>query len=58
MLQDGWTSLHNASQNGQVEAIEVLLNAGADVHATTNVSGGCVALAGQAGPIMMLLRAW
>ena len=37
MLQNGWTSLHIASRNGHVEAIEVLLKAGADVHATTNV---------------------
>ena len=44
-LQDGWTSLHIASQDGHAAAIEVLLKAGANVRATDNVSYHCLAFA-------------
>jgi ankyrin repeat protein len=36
---DGWTPLHHASLNGQIKVVRVLLEAGAIVDATTNVTG-------------------
>lgn len=36
-LQDGYSPLHSASQNGNVEIVEELLKAGAKVHLATEV---------------------
>ena len=37
-LQSGETPLHDASRQGQVEAIDMLLNKGANINHTNNVS--------------------
>ena len=37
-LQDGYTPLHCASYNGHVDALQALLEAGANPEATNNVS--------------------
>ena len=39
LLQDGFTALMVASVNGHGEVMQVLLNAGANVEAATNVGG-------------------
>ena len=36
-LQDGWTALYIASQNGQLPVVSALLERGADVAAVTKV---------------------
>ena len=42
--QDGFTALHVAAQEGHVEVVTFLVNAGADLHIQTKVSTliGCV----------------
>ena len=37
-LQDGFTPLHSACQNGHSAVVSLLLEHGADLHLTTNVS--------------------
>jgi hypothetical protein len=37
LLQDGWTSLHMAAQNGHLAVVEQLLGAGAAVDAANKV---------------------
>ena len=39
LLQDGWTALHYACDEGHMQVSELLLNNHADISATTNVSG-------------------
>ena len=36
--QDGYSALYYASQNGQIEVVKLLLDRGADIEATDNVS--------------------
>ena len=36
--QDGWTALHWAAEGGHTAVVTVLLDRGADITATTNVS--------------------
>ena len=38
-LQDGWTALMVASQEGQVECVKMLLDRGAEVNMPKKVSG-------------------
>ena len=37
-LQDGWTALMMASENGHMECVKVLLDRGADVNMQNTVS--------------------
>ena len=37
VLQDGWTPLSAASQNGHLEIVKTLIEAGANVNHTTEV---------------------
>ena len=39
-VQDGWTILMEASKKGHLEVVQVLLAAGADKEAKSDVSGG------------------
>ena len=41
-LQDGWTALIVAAQNGHLEAMELLLDRGADLEAKSEVSAAAV----------------
>ena len=36
--KDGWTALHFGARNGNNAIVEVLLEAGSDIHAKDNVS--------------------
>ena len=38
-LQDGWTTLMVASQEGQVECVKMLVNRGAEINMQKTVSG-------------------
>ena len=38
IFQNQWTALHKAAENGHVEVVKVLLDAGADVNAVVKVS--------------------
>ena len=37
LVQDGWTSLHCASQCGSVEIVEMLIAAGSNINAVNKV---------------------
>ena len=37
-VQDGFTALYAAAQNGHLRVVELLIAVGADVHIKTNVS--------------------
>ena len=38
LLQNGWTALHWACKDGQVEVVKLLISNNADIAATNNVS--------------------